>query len=142
MTLPGPEGHLRMPNFIVERLARLRLNGTQWQILWAAWQQCCDAADGDETAWRRQLEMFRRGTDRLYILCLQLKASGFTKCLYDTSLCLGTTEITCWACPVTDRSTIGRSVAMPVNIMAPVVGSSTTTSRGAISQADRMSGMG
>lgn len=40
MTLPGPEnGHLRMPNWLVERLARLRLNGTQWQILWAVWRR-------------------------------------------------------------------------------------------------------
>ena len=40
MTLPGPEdGHLRMPNRLVERLARLHLNGTQWQILWAVWRR-------------------------------------------------------------------------------------------------------
>ncbi len=40
MTLPGPEdGHLRMPNWLVERLAKLRLNGTQWQILWAVWRR-------------------------------------------------------------------------------------------------------
>jgi len=39
MTRPGPEdGHLRMPNWMVERLAKLRLNGTQWQILWAVWR--------------------------------------------------------------------------------------------------------
>ena len=39
-TLPGPEdGHLRMPNWLVERLAKLRLNGTQWQILWAIWRR-------------------------------------------------------------------------------------------------------
>ena len=28
-----------MPNSLVERLARLRLNGTQWQILWAVWRR-------------------------------------------------------------------------------------------------------
>jgi len=40
MTLPGPEdGHLRMPNWLVERLARLHLNGTQWQIIWAVWRR-------------------------------------------------------------------------------------------------------
>ncbi len=40
MSLPGPEdGHLRMPNGLVERLAQLRLNGTQWQILWAVWRR-------------------------------------------------------------------------------------------------------
>jgi len=40
MTLPGPEdGHLRMPNWLVERLAKLRLNGTQWQILFAVWRR-------------------------------------------------------------------------------------------------------
>ncbi len=32
-------GHLRMPNDLVEILARLHLNGTQWQILWAVWRQ-------------------------------------------------------------------------------------------------------
>lgn len=32
-------GHLRIPNDLVEILARLRLNGTQWQILWAIWRQ-------------------------------------------------------------------------------------------------------
>lgn len=36
---PHPrDGHLRLPNYIVERLAKLRLNGTQWQILWAVWR--------------------------------------------------------------------------------------------------------
>jgi len=40
MSLPGPEdGHLRMPNGLVERLDQLRLNGTQWQILWAVWRR-------------------------------------------------------------------------------------------------------
>lgn len=40
MALPGPEdGHLRMPNYLVERLSKLRLNGTQWQILWAVWRR-------------------------------------------------------------------------------------------------------
>jgi phage replication O-like protein O len=28
-----------MPNWLVERLAKLRLNGTQWQILWAIWRR-------------------------------------------------------------------------------------------------------
>lgn len=36
---PHPkDGHLRLPNHIVERLAKLRLNGTQWRILWAVWR--------------------------------------------------------------------------------------------------------
>lgn len=39
MTLPGPEdGHLRMPNYLVERFMKLRLNATQWQIIWAVWR--------------------------------------------------------------------------------------------------------
>ena len=40
MTLPGPEkGHLELPNWLVERLARLHLTSTQWQILWAVWRK-------------------------------------------------------------------------------------------------------
>lgn len=40
MTLPGPEdGHLRMPNYLVERFMKLRLNATQWQIIWAVWRR-------------------------------------------------------------------------------------------------------
>ena len=34
-----PPGHLRLPNELVEALAGLRLNGSQWQILWAVWRQ-------------------------------------------------------------------------------------------------------
>ena len=37
MTLPGP--HLRMPNYLVERFMKLRLNATQWQIIWAVWRR-------------------------------------------------------------------------------------------------------
>lgn len=37
--LPGPEdGHLELPNWLVERLARLQLNGPEWQIIWAVWR--------------------------------------------------------------------------------------------------------
>ena len=40
MTLPRSErGHLRLPNWLVERLARQPLTGTQWQIIWAVWRQ-------------------------------------------------------------------------------------------------------
>lgn len=40
MTLPGPEsGHLELPNWLVERLARLELTSTQWRIIWAVWRQ-------------------------------------------------------------------------------------------------------
>ncbi len=35
MTFP----HLRLPNDIVDRLAQLHLNGTQWQVLWAIFRQ-------------------------------------------------------------------------------------------------------
>jgi len=31
-------GHLRLPNELVEALAELRLNGSQWQILWSVWR--------------------------------------------------------------------------------------------------------
>jgi len=31
-------GHLRLPNELVEGLAGLRLNGSQWQILWSVWR--------------------------------------------------------------------------------------------------------
>ena len=40
MTLPGPEkGHLELPNWLVERLARLELTPGQWRIIWAVWRQ-------------------------------------------------------------------------------------------------------
>ena len=32
------KGHLRLPNELVEALAELRLNGSQWQILWSIWR--------------------------------------------------------------------------------------------------------
>lgn len=32
-------GHLRLPNEVVEKLATLPLNGTQWRILWAVWRR-------------------------------------------------------------------------------------------------------
>lgn len=31
-------GHLRLPNELVEALAGLHLNGSQWQIIWATWR--------------------------------------------------------------------------------------------------------
>jgi len=40
MTLPrSDKGHLRLPNWLVERLARLHLRPTQWQVLWAVWRK-------------------------------------------------------------------------------------------------------
>ncbi len=93
-------------------LVRRIRNGNDWCR--SIWQKCCDTANGDETVWRRNLAMFHAGTERLYILCLQLEASGFKQCLYDKPLCLDTLDITCWACPVTDRSTLGRSAVMPL----------------------------
>jgi len=46
---PHPkDGHLRMPNNLVERLAKLRLTGTQWQILWGVWRHTlCWQQHGD-----------------------------------------------------------------------------------------------
>jgi hypothetical protein len=65
------------------------------------------------------MTLFEAGTERLYILCLQIEASGFTKCPYEKPLCLGTTEITCWACPVTDRTSLGHSAVIPLDVTAP-----------------------
>ena len=38
MTLPE-DGHLHMPNYLVERFMKLHLNGAQWQVLWAVWRR-------------------------------------------------------------------------------------------------------
>lgn len=32
-------GHLRLPNDLVETLARLYLSGSQWQVIWAVWRR-------------------------------------------------------------------------------------------------------
>ena len=37
---PHPkDGHLRLPNSLVEKFSTLRLTGSQWQILWAIWRR-------------------------------------------------------------------------------------------------------
>lgn len=113
-----------------EELVRRIVKGNDWCR--AAWQRCCDAADGDETAWHRQLEMFHRGTARLDILCLQLEASGYEKCLYQKPICLDTDEVACWACLVTDRSTVGHPSALPLDMLETTVSSSTPTRGGVV----------
>ena len=39
MTVGTEGGHLRLPNWLVERLARLHLTATQWQVIWAVWRE-------------------------------------------------------------------------------------------------------
>ena len=33
------DGHLHMPNYLVERFMKLHLSGAQWQVLWAVWRR-------------------------------------------------------------------------------------------------------
>jgi hypothetical protein len=73
------------------------IKGNEWAQ--EAWKKCCDTMEQDEL-WKANMLSFENGCRKLNVLCLQLEASGWEKCLYPSLRCRERpADLTCFACP-------------------------------------------